>query len=90
MSFSEVRWFSKVTSVKVQGFFEGLVCVSPGRPFAMKVRALGIPHGEGRPSATGQVDGVTNARTASRTQGCDLGKSPSLSPFHHWKQLLPG
>lgn len=69
MSFSEVRWFSKVTSVKVQGFFEGLVCVSPGRPFAMKVRALGIPHGEGGPSATGQVDGVTNARTASRTQG---------------------
>ena len=30
-----------MTSVKVQGFFEGLVCVSPGRPFAMKVTGPG-------------------------------------------------
>lgn len=28
----------------------------------------------------GRWTGVTSARSAARTQGCDLGKSPSLSP----------
>ena len=30
-----------MTPVSVQGFFEGLVCASPERPFAMKVAGSG-------------------------------------------------
>lgn len=65
--FSEVRRFSKVTSVSIQGFFGGACLCLPGRPFAMKVTALGIPHGEGGAISNRAGGwGVTGAGSSSR------------------------